>query len=100
MANEVVICEWKQPEGGLSASIIGKLITSQVLDAGDLSAELNDDTKLISITANGAAIWVKQGGSGVSAAANTDGNIFIPSNATFVLPVDSTTRYVDTAADV
>lgn len=99
MADEVVIVEFTMPEGGLSASIAGKVITSQVLDVGTLSAEMNANTKFVSITANGSPIWVKQGGSSVSAAANTDGNVLILSGQTFVLPIDSTTKYVDSAAD-
>lgn len=99
MANEVVIGEFKIPEGGLNSSVLGKMVTSQIIDAGSRSAEINSNTKMITITAKGAGFWLKQGNSDVSAAANIDGNIWLPADQIIVLPVDSDTDYVDTAAD-
>lgn len=98
MADEIVITEYKQPEGGLHASIGGKVITTQVLDIGTRSAEFNADTKYVSIASRGVEVWFKTGDSAVNAAADTDGNSWIPADVLIVLAVDESTRYIDTAA--
>lgn len=101
MADEVIIVEMQKPtrrETGDALSIYGHVITTQVLDIGTASAALNAATDMIEVQSRGTGFWVRLGGSDVSAAADTDGNFWIPAGGAKAIEVVSFT-HVDTAAD-
>lgn len=100
MADEVVVSERSYPgyvAKGTSAIIQGLRLTTQVRDIGVQSAAFGTNTNYIRLTANGAAFWYKIG-ENPSAAANTDGNEFLPSGATVEEPVAPGEK-IATAAD-
>jgi hypothetical protein len=102
MANEVVISERALPSSvskqGNPKSPYGERVTTQVIDAGSKSAALDNATEAVLITANGADIWYKIGGSSVSAAANTAGNEFLAADQSR-LEIVTAGQYIDTAAN-
>lgn len=96
MANEVLIEEYQAFDANIQ--IPTQWITTQILDIAELSAALNANTKYIRIRSKGVGFWYTFGDSTASAAANTNGNSWIP--------VDDFTDhrvgagvYIDTAAD-
>lgn len=103
MANEVIIEEYegtaaKNPDGTY-AQIPGKLITTQVLDIAEASAQFNAKTAFIRIQSVGTGFWYIFGGAAPSATANTDGNRWLPANQFRDLDVDvGTDLKLDTAA--
>ena len=99
MANEIVICEYAEPPVGHHSSIGGRLITSQYLDYGELSAAMNERTKYVIVHNKGATeAAVKQGDSAVSAELNTAGNIPLPAGEkTDPLPISPSNNYIDNA---
>lgn len=102
-ADEVVVSERLYPgmiRYGVPVEIQGYPVTTQVLDIATESAAFSEDTNYILICNNaGAVIWYKLGPSGVSAAANTNGNEYLPSGACREEPLRSTDTNIDTAAD-
>lgn len=104
MANEVIIEEYKS--AGLdegtpdyrNKSLPKGLETSQILDIGTESAAVDTDTKWIRIQSKGTGFWYKIGASGVSAAANTDGNCWLPADQFRDIALQSTDTNIDTAA--
>lgn len=103
-ADEVIVSERNLPDSfvnGVPVPILGERITTQVLDVATESAAFNSATKMIRVCNNaGAALWYKIGASGVSAAANTDGNEYLPSGACVDEPLKTGDTNIDTAADV
>lgn len=100
-ADEVVVSErgaQSYQTNGQIQPIHGQRITTQVIDVGVLSSAFSGATSMIQVCANGAAIWYKIGTSSVSAAANTNGNEFLPANQCRDEPVEAG-EYIDTAAD-
>ena len=104
MTNEVIIMEFREPGilvNGIPAQLVGKLITTQILNVGQRSAKFNELTKIIIIQAKGTGFWVSHGDSSVVAQANVPGNFYVESGiATFPLPVDKWTQYIATQADI
>lgn len=101
MADEVIIVEMQKPtrrETGDSMNILGNIITTQVVDIGTLSAALNAKTELVLIISKGTGFWYKLGGSDVSAAADTNGNVWLVADQQHGIEVTDWT-YIDTAAD-
>lgn len=105
MANEVVIEEYAgffcKYEDGTYAPVVGEFITSQIVNVGSKSAQLNARTKLVSIIdAGGSGFWYKVGDTNVDAAANTAGNRFLPPNTlwNFGIDVKNGQTHIDTAA--
>ena len=99
MADEVIITEYKQPASGNNSSIGGDIITTQVLDIAVQSAQLDSATDYIIIQSKGTGFWYKVGDTTVSAAADTDGNSWLPADQkSDPYPVNQST-YIDTAAD-
>lgn len=101
MADEVIISERAAAQtfkNGQILNIAGDRITTQVLDTAVLSAPFSTQTTVIRITANAVPIWYKIGNAAVSAAANTDGNEFLPANESIDEPVKAG-QFIDTAAD-
>lgn len=100
MADEVIIEEYTKPANGYSSSIAGRLITTQVLDIATLSAAMNVATDYVVVQSKGVGFWLKQGASDVSAAADTNGNLWIPADGrSDPLPISAGNDYIDTAAD-
>ena len=108
MANEVIIEEYAdfliEYEDGTYAPVVGKLITSQVIDVGSKSAALNPATKVVTLSdAGGSGFWYKTGASDVSAVANTAGNRYIPAGMglySIGINVKGGETHIDTAAVV
>jgi len=99
MADEVIIEEYSAFDAGTQAPTVPH--KTQVIDAGDKSAALSNTTKIIGITAREVSFWYKLGASDVSAAAETDNNLFIPVGTTRYHNVSkSSGLYIDTAQDV
>ncbi len=102
MADEVIISERGHQvftSGGVIMPIMPERITTQVRDLGEKSAAFNENTRMIRITANGAALWYKIGDTNVTCTANTDGNEFLASGQSIDEPV-SPGQFIKTAADV
>lgn len=98
MADEVLIYETSY--ANQAKTIMRRPHEVQVLDIATLSAQLDDDTEVIRIQARESAFWWKIGGSTVSAAAETDGNGFLPAGNYIDIEVGlSSGLYIDTAAD-
>lgn len=99
MANEIVIEEYADPVVGLHSSIGGRLVTSQYVDYGSLSSEISADAKYVIVKNKGSSeAAIKQGGSTVSAALNTAGNISLAAGEkSDPLPVSEGLRYIDNA---
>lgn len=102
-ADEVVVSERIWPSvtvSGEHAPVLGNRVTTQVIDIATESAAFNSNTNMIRICNNaGAAIWYKIGASGVSAAANTDGNEYLLSGQCVDETLSPTDTNIDTAAD-
>lgn len=99
MADEVIIEEYQNPAGGPGSSIGGTLVTTQVVDIGTLSAAMNANTDYVIVRSKGTGFWFIVGGSTASAAADTNGNLWLDAGQkSDPIPVNSTT-YIDTAAD-
>jgi hypothetical protein len=99
MADEVIIVEMRKPsskEGQMN--IFGDIITTQVLDIATLSAAMNTDTAMVQIISKGTGFWYKVGGSSVSAAADTNGNVWLKADASHSISIEGD-KYIDTAAD-
>jgi len=99
MADKVIISEYSQPIGSEVGTIFGNPITSQIIDIGDLSAAMNANTKMVRLQSKGAGFWYKQGESGASAAANTDGSHWLAADQHVDLSISPGRTYIDTAAD-
>lgn len=101
MADEVIIVEMQKPtrrETGDSLPVFGDVITTQVVDIATLSAALNAKTELVQLISKGTGFWYKLGGSNVSAAADTNGNVWLGADKEHSIEVTDWT-YIDTAAD-
>jgi len=105
MADEVIVEEYAEQkyntDNNISGAAVPELITTQVLDIAAKSAALDARTAYVIVQSNGASFWLKAGDSAVSAAANTDGNLFVPSGGSKELPVTNLDgddlTYIDTA---
>lgn len=99
MANEVIInCYDKASiNEGLASAVLGNPRGGEVLDIATASAVLTGDVCVI--RAKGAGFWIKRGESGVSAAANTDGNDYIADGGVYCFEVTGESNHIDTAAD-
>ncbi len=98
MANDVIIEEYESFDSSFQAPTTP--IATQVLDIGTLSGQLNDKTQYVIITSRDAPIWYKFGSDSVSAALETDGNIFVPANFPRPHKVGKTSKlYIDTATN-
>ena len=99
MANEILLLEYTAPKGGEDSSIGGRLVTSQFLDYGALSAQVNASTSYVIIKNLGSTVAaIKQGDSTVSAALNTDGNDqLVAGEKSDPFPVSSGLDYFDNA---
>ena len=107
MADEVIIVEMQKPDivsNGTMIPVIGKILTTQVVDIATLSAQLNANTDIVRLKAKGTGFWYITGGSGASAAANTNGNDWIAAGDYIDIEVKRANgktnfTYIDTAAD-
>lgn len=98
MADEVIIEEYEAFDKVLSTPTVTTRTT--VLDIAAAAHQLNDKTELVIIQSKGTGFWAKVGGSDVSAAADTDGNMWIPADQQRPLLVGKRSGlYIDTAAD-
>lgn len=100
MANEVILEEYGGQlvtTGGQIAQIPGPLITSQVLDIAEKSAAFNAKTKFVCVSSKGTGFWWLLADSNASAAANTDGNTWVPADQHRYRAVGSHTHF-DSAA--
>lgn len=99
MANEIVIEEYALPPSGPQSSIGGRLVTSQYVDYGSLSAAMDDATDYVIVRNNGASLAaIKFGNSAVSAALNTAGNISLRAGENSdPYPISSGVDYMDNA---
>lgn len=99
MADEVVIEEYTGFNINLQIPTVP--VTTQVLDIATASAQLNAATEYVRIVAKDTGFWYKFGGSDVSAAADTDGNLWLAADQFRDHKIDpnSSNRYIDTAAD-
>lgn len=99
MADEVIIEEY----AGYNINLVipSTPITTQVLDIATASAQLNASTEYVRIVSKGTGFWYKFGQSDVSAAADTDGNLWLAADQfrDHKVHPDSSSRYIDTAAD-
>lgn len=88
-----------------SDAAIGPLITTQIVDIGTLSAQFNSRTRYIIVCSKGTGFWARIGTSAVSAAADTNGNVWVRADrCDFESPVNFENHltdydYLDTAAD-
>lgn len=97
MANEIVVEEYATFRDPLPIPATPHY--TQVLDVAEASAAMLPATKYIGVENKGASgVWLKFGGSGVSAAANTNGNIWLAAGKIKYFSVGTGT-YLDTAAD-
>ena len=102
MADEVIIVESKRPNivlQGSVAPVLGEITTTQVLDIATASAEVNADTQIVRVISKGTGFWLLQGDTGLSAAADTDGNIWVGADTSIDLSITPGNRFFDTAAD-
>ncbi len=102
MADEVIISEYGRPvlqSQGTVQPVYGEPVTSQVLDIATLSAAMNAGTRVIRLQSKGTGFWYKQGTASVSAAADTNGSHWLPSDGCIDLTITPSFTYVDTAAD-
>lgn len=99
MADEVIIIEMKKPREGEKSSVAGDIVTTQVLDIAAQSAQFNAATEVIVIQSKGVGFWAKIGDSTVSAAADTDGNFWVPADTKSDPYPITGLKYLDTAAD-
>lgn len=99
MADEVIIEEYQGFNAKMQAPV--QPITTQVLDIATASSQLNASTEYIRIQSKDTGFWYKFGTSSVSAAADTNGNLWLPANQfrDHKIHPNSTNRYIDTAAD-
>ena len=99
MANEVIINCYEKASinEDLASAVLGNPTGGQVLDIGTASAVLTGD--ICVVRAKTAGFWIKRGQSGVSAAANTDGNDYIADSEVYCFEVTAESNYLDTAAD-
>ena len=102
MADEVIISEYKRPnivvQGGV-APVYGVLVTTQVVDIATRSAAMNASTALVRLQSKATGFWYKRGDVTVSAAADTNGNSWLPADQAIDLQVDGTNTHIDTAVD-
>lgn len=103
MANEVIIEEYsgillKSPDGEYMP-VPGALITTQVLDIAEVSAQFNAATAFIRLQSKGTGFWYILGGESPSAAADTANNRWLPADQFRDLVIrDATDLKLDTAA--
>lgn len=101
MANEVIIGELESPRSKNTGNLVpvhGRPVTSQVLDIATASAAFNSKTSYINIQSKGTGFWWKLGTSAaVSAAADTDGNFWLPADQSIDIDITGYT-HIDTAA--
>lgn len=103
MANEVIIEEYAltlaKATDGSYLPIVGELVTSQIIDIASLSAQLNARTNYVRIQSKGTGFWYITGSSSASAAADTDGNRYLPGDQFRDIPIRSgIDTHIDTAA--
>jgi hypothetical protein len=104
MADEVIIEEFKS--AGLddgdtqyrNKSLPKGLNTTQVLDIAVESAAFASGTNWIRIQSKGVGFWYKIGASGVTAAANTNGNSWLPADQFRDIALVAGQTNIDTAA--
>ena len=95
MADEVIIEEYHSYKIGMNTHTVP--VTTQVLDIAVLSAQLNAETNMIRVQSKGVGFWLC---SAASAAADTNGNIWVPADASRDFIVNKGSGlYIDTAAD-
>lgn len=101
MADEVIIEEYQNigAVNGSDKNLPRTLITTQVLDIAVLSAAFNDNTTFIRIRSKSTGFWYKIGGSAVSAAADTNGNCWLPADQFVDIAINGADTNIDTAAD-
>lgn len=99
MADEVIVTYGKAASitNGIASGVFGEVLGSYVLDIATASSAIGGE--VCRVQSKGTGFWLKLGTSGVSAAADTDGNIWIPANGSFDFEVTSNQNYLDTAAD-
>lgn len=99
MANEVIINCYNKASlnEDLASAVLGNPTSGEVLDIATASAALTGDVCVV--RAKGAGFWYKRGQSGVSAAANTDGNDYLADGSLITFEVTAESNYIDTAAD-
>lgn len=99
MADEVVVTYYKpaSPNKNLSSGVYGTKLGGQVLDIGTRSAVLAGS--VARVKCKGTGFWLNVGGSGVNAAADTDGNTWLDVGDVYDFEVDDENNYIDTAAD-
>lgn len=99
MANEIVIEEYGeqsyQSQGHIAGGALGELITTQVIDMGATSAVFNDRTSYVVMQSVTGAFWYKPG-TNPTAAANTDGNVYVKDGGTKEFPITADITKVDT----
>lgn len=99
MADEVIITYGNASSNtdGLASGVFGEVLGTYVLDIGVQSSQLMGE--IIEITAKDTGFWAKLGDNTASAAADTDGNFWIPANQSRYFEISTTQNYLDTAAD-
>ena len=103
MADEVIIEEYSSsgletgtPEYA-NKQVPRGMLTSQVLTIGTRSAAFNANTALIRIQSKGTGFWYKVGATDVGAAANTDGNSWLPADQFRDIALNASDVKIDTA---
>lgn len=102
MANEVIIIEAREAKvqkNGIIFPVLGLIETTQVLDIGTRSVQLNSNTAIVRIRAKDTGFWYKLGDSTVIATAATDGNLWLDPGAWEDLEVFGF-DYINTTVDV
>ncbi|MGB0496309.1 MAG: hypothetical protein ACPGJI_08125 [Kangiellaceae bacterium] len=99
MADEVIVVSAQAASNtnGIASGAVGDIVTTQVLDIGTKSAAISGEVAVL--ISKGTGFWFKLGASDVSAAVDTDGNIWLPADSSFSFELSTTQNYVDTAAD-
>lgn len=99
MADEVIISEYTDPMGSAIGTVYGRPITTQVLDIATRSSAMDASTTMVRLQSKGTGFWYQQGGSSVNAAADTDGNHWLPADNHVDLSIEAGRTHIDTAAD-
>ena len=102
MADEVIITYWdvaSVSNGGSNQPLYYSMGSGQVLDIGTRSAAIPSTVRMIRLKSKGTGFWYNIGGSGVNAAADTDGNDWLEPGEVIDILYDPANNYIDTAAD-
>lgn len=105
MADEVIIIEARAAtvgNNGNPTSVLGDILTTQVLDIATASAQLNANTEVVRIQSKGVGFWFKTGltAGAAAAAADTDGNVWLYADDYMDIQVNQKhMKFIDTAAD-